>query len=99
MPNRPWQRLGCMNGALEAVVSARPANLQLKHLTLDAFGPLWKVPAQGDNLRLGLYVRLPDSAERLSDPNGMCVGGAYIERRRFREPNAMVGSTIQIDGL
>jgi hydrogenase/urease accessory protein HupE len=78
---------------------ARPAYLQLKQMTPDTFDLLWKVPAQGDNLRLGLYVRLPDTAERLSDPHGMFVGGAYVERWRFREPNALVGSTIQIDGL
>ena len=78
---------------------ARPAYLQLKQTNPDTFDLLWKVPAQGDNLRLGLYVRLPDTAERLSESHGMFVGGAYVERWRFREPNALVGSTIQIDGL
>lgn len=78
---------------------ARPAFLQLKQTTPDTFDLLWKVPAQGDNLRLGLYVRLPDTAERLNEAHGMFVGGAYVERWKFREPNGLVGSTIQIDGL
>ncbi len=78
---------------------ARPAYLQLKQTSSDSFDLMWKVPAQGDNLRLGLYVQLPDSAEPLTEPHGMFVGGAYVERWQFREPNALIGSTIQIDGL
>lgn len=78
---------------------ARPAFLQLKQATPDTFDLLWKVPALGDNLRLGLYVRLPDTAERLNEAHGMFVGGAYVERWKFREPKSLVGSTIQIDGL
>lgn len=35
----------------------------------------------------------------MNDSHGMFVGGVYVERWRFREPNALVGSTIQIDGL
>jgi hydrogenase/urease accessory protein HupE len=86
-------------GLLAHAHEARPAYLQLKQTGPDQFDLLWKVPAQGDNLRLGLYVRLPESAERLTDPHGMFVGGAYVERWTFREPNALIGSTIQIDGL
>lgn len=103
---RHWCNIACLGlialFALESSTlahEARPAYLQLKQVTPDTFDLIWKVPAQGDNLRLGLYVRLPETAERLNDPHGMFVGGAYVERWRFREPNALVGSTIQIDGL
>lgn len=78
---------------------SRPAYLQLTQTSPDTFDLLWKVPAQGDNLRLGLYVRLPDSAVPLTDTHGMFVGGAYVERWSFREPNGLIGSKIEIDGL
>lgn len=90
-----WTLLGLVTFAHEA----RPAYLQLKQTSSDSFDLLWKVPAQGDNLRLGLYVQLPESTVRLSEPHGMFVGGAYVERWKFREPDGLVGSTIHIDGL
>lgn len=77
----------------------RPAYLELKQTAPDAFDVLWKVPALGDNLRLGLYVRLPESAENLSEPRGMFLGGAHFERWSIRHATALVGETIHIDGL
>jgi hydrogenase/urease accessory protein HupE len=90
-----WIVLGPMAQGHES----RPAYLELKQTAEDTFDLLWKVPAQGDNMRLGLYVRLPDTAERLKDPLSMFVGGAFVERWSFREPAGLVGSTIHIDGL
>ncbi len=62
---RHWFAVACLGliawFALDSFTfghEARPAYLQLKQTTPDTFDLLWKVPAQGDNLRLGLYVRL-----------------------------------------
>lgn len=77
----------------------RPAYLQLTQTSEDAFDVLWKVPARGEDLRFGLYVRLPADTENTSEPRGMFVGDAYIERWSVRHPTALVGSTIHIDGL
>jgi len=76
----------------------RPAFLELRQTATDTFDILWKVPALGD-LRLGLYVRLPDGIENITDPHGMFTGGAYVARWRIRHPDRLVGSTIHIDGL
>ena len=76
----------------------RPAYLELRQTAVDTFDILWKVPARG-NLRLGLYVRLPEGCVNITDPHGMFSGGAYIERWSIRHPDALVGSTIHIDGL
>jgi hydrogenase/urease accessory protein HupE len=78
---------------------SRPAYLQLKQTEADTFDLLWKVPAIGENLRLGIYVQLPETAEKITEPHGMFLGGAYVERWKFREPDALVGSVIHIDGL
>ena len=77
----------------------RPAYLELKQTSHDTFDVGWKVPARGQNMRLGLYVRLPAECENITEPRGMCTGGAYIERWSIRHPGSLVGSTINIDGL
>ena len=77
----------------------RPAYLELKQTSADTFDVLWKVPAIGDDLRLGLYVRLPEECEVTAEPTGMFVGDAYIERSTIREPRGLEGSSIIIDGL
>jgi hydrogenase/urease accessory protein HupE len=90
-----WIVVTCSAHAHES----RPAYLQLKQTGPDTFDLTWKVPAIGENLRLGIYVQLPESAEKITEPHGMFLGGAYVERWKFREPDALVGSVIQIDGL
>lgn len=77
----------------------RPAYLELKQTGSDTFDVLWKVPAMGDNLRLGLYVRFPESCELVKEPTGVFSNNAYIERSSVREPDALVGASITIDGL
>lgn len=86
-------------GELLRAHEVRPAYLELKQTTADTFDVLWKVPAMGDNLRLGLYVRFPETCELDAEPTGMFVGDAYVERSSVREPDALVGSVIHIDGL
>ncbi|MHC4989398.1 MAG: HupE/UreJ family protein [Planctomycetota bacterium] len=77
----------------------RPAYLELTQTSPDTFDCLWKVPARGDSLRLGLYVRMPAECETVTEPRGIFAGGAYIERWSMRHPEALVGSSIHIDGL
>ena len=88
----------CAAPALARAHEVRPAYLELGQTSADTFDVLWKVPARGD-LRLGLYVRLPDSAEQLDEPRAMFMDGAYIERWSVRHPDALIGETIHIDGL
>jgi len=77
----------------------RPAYLELKQTDTEVFDVLWKVPAMENGLRLGLYVRFSDNCEIVSEPTAMLVDDAYVERSRIRGPDALVGSTIHIDGL
>jgi len=77
----------------------RPAYLAITQTFPDRFDFLWKVPALGDDMRLGLYVRLPEECEVTTEPHGMFTGGAYLERWSIRHPEALVGATIHVDGL
>jgi hydrogenase/urease accessory protein HupE len=77
----------------------RPAYLELQQTASDTYNVLWKVPARGEDMRLGLYVRLPEATVNLSEPRGMFAGGAYLERWSIRHPQGLNGQTIVIDGL
>ena len=81
----------------------RPAYLELREAGEDAAGipvyeVLWKVPAQGD-LRMPARVQLPAGTNSLTEPQGMYVGGAYVERWRISRAGGLVGQEIRIDGL
>ena len=76
----------------------RPAYLELTQTDAETFDVLWKVPARGDR-RLGLYLRLPKSAEILAGPSGRFADASYLERSTLRHSRALVGETIEIDGL
>lgn len=76
----------------------RPAYLELTQTAADTFDVIWKIPARGE-MRLRLYVSLPESTEIVGQPRGMFSNGAYIERWSIVDADALVGSTIRIDGL
>jgi len=77
----------------------RPAYLELRQTGPDTYDVLWKVPARGENLRLGIYVHFPDDTQQLSQPVGSLVGGASLERWRIQRTGGLDGQTIRIDGL
>ncbi len=77
----------------------RPAYLELKQTGVETYDVLWKVPAAGDGMRLGLYVRFPDETVETSEHRGRFVGGAFVGRWRIRPPGSLADQTIHIDGL
>src|SRR5215510_12745485 len=46
----------------------RPAYLELRQRDADTFDVLWKVPAIGDSLRLGIHVRFPSDVKNVTEP-------------------------------
>lgn len=76
----------------------RPAYLELRELGDDRYEVLWKVPAQGSDQRLSLYVRLPDGTENLTESQPFITDGAWFERWQIRHPGGLVGKTIFIEG-
>lgn len=77
----------------------RPAYLQLRQTATGAYDVFWKVPSAGDNLRLSLYVRLPESCSNLTKPRGVFSGGAYSEEWSVACEGGLPGNAIRIDGL
>lgn len=76
----------------------RPAYLDVRETAANEFAVLWKVPAL-DDLRLGLYVRLPDSCKANAEAVRAIQDGAYFERWSMACPNGLKGQQIVIDGL
>ncbi len=77
----------------------RPGYLELKQTGEETYDVLWKVPAAGDDMRLGIYVRFPDETVETSEHRGRFVGGAFVERWSVSHPGGLTGQTIHIDGL
>lgn len=77
----------------------RPAYLELRQIEAERYVALWKVPAVGDDLRLAIYVELPETCTNLTEPTAMMVNHAYRERWRVQCTGGLNGGTIHIAGL
>lgn len=99
------KRLLALLSALVAVATGaaahevRPAYLELRQTRPDTYDVLWKVPGQGENLRLGIYVQLPKGCANLTAPRGSAGNNAYSERSTIRCPGGLSGRTLHIAGL
>ena len=76
-----------------------PGYLGLRQQDAETYDVFWKVPAQGDNLLLGIYVVFPADAVNLSEPRGEFHAGAYSERWRLKRSGGLTGQTVRIEGL
>lgn len=77
----------------------RPGYLELRQTAPDTYNLLFKVPSRGDDLRLAIYVGLPEGTRDVAAPRSTFNGGAYIERRTLRRVGGLNNLTISIEGL
>jgi len=88
--------------AFASAVSAhevRPAYLQLHQTGAESYDVFWKVPGRGDNLRLSLYVELPQNCTNASQPRGVFGDNTFVEEWSVKCAGGLTGGTIQIAGL
>ena len=52
----------------------RPGYLEIRETAVDTYDVLWKVPAQGDDMRMGLYLRFDDDVKSIAEPVAAFVG-------------------------
>lgn len=94
--------VGCLMQAFVAPPATahelRPAYLDIQETAANEFAIVWKVPARGD-LRLGLYVRMPDVCKPKGEPIGSVEAGAFFERWSMVCAGGIKGHEIAIDGL
>jgi hydrogenase/urease accessory protein HupE len=77
----------------------RPAYLQVQQTSAGTYDVLWKVPARGDVLRLGLYVPLPTHCATIGPVRSSFVNNAFTERWKVRCTGGLTGDTSDIAGL
>ena len=77
----------------------RPAYLQIRETGAETYDVLWKVPGRGENLRLSLYVRVPEGCSNGSEPRGSFSDNAFLERWNMNCPGGLAGRRIHIEGL
>src|SRR6476469_7899646 len=77
----------------------RPAYLQLRQTGTDTYDVLWKVPARGDNMRLGIYVEFPSGTTNLTAPRTLIANDASTERWSIKRLGGLTSGKVNIDGL
>jgi hydrogenase/urease accessory protein HupE len=77
----------------------RPGYLEIRETAVDTYDVLWKVPAQGDDMRMGLYLQFDEDVKALMEPVDGFAGSAHIQRMRIQRDGGLTGSTVRINGL
>jgi hydrogenase/urease accessory protein HupE len=77
----------------------RPGYLELRQTSTNTYSLLFKIPARGEDLRLAIYVKLPQDTEDVGTPRVSFGDGAYVERRIIRREGGLVGQGVRIEGL
>ena len=76
----------------------RPAYLELREAGGDRYDVLWKVPAQGE-MRLAIQVHFPAGTIQVTQPKGLFVGTAFVERWQVTRPGGFIGEVVSIEGI
>src|SRR5215469_13445838 len=98
------RRVGCclllllVFGGYTSAHEMRPAYLQIRQTGADSYDIFWKVPAVGD-MRLSLYVQLPQNCSKVSQPRGFFSNDADTEQSRVNCAGGLPGETLRIAGL
>jgi hydrogenase/urease accessory protein HupE len=65
----------------------------------DGYNLLFKIPARGEDLRLAIYVKLPEGSQDVGPPRASFSDGVYVERRTIRRNGGLIGQPVAIEGL
>ena len=76
----------------------RPAYLRVQQESADQFNLLWRVPARGD-MRLSIYIGLPETCKDLGEKLAWQEGGTHIERWSVQCQGGLFGKEIEVLGL
>ena len=77
----------------------RPGYLEMRQSSPGAYNLLFKIPARGEDLRLAIYVKLPEGTQDIAPPRASFSDGAYVERRSIRRDGGFIGQAVSIEGL
>jgi len=77
----------------------RPGYLEMRQIGPGAYNLVFKIPARGEDLRLAIYVKLPEGTQDTGLPRASFGDGAYVERRNIRRDEGLAGQAVSIEGL
>lgn len=77
----------------------RPAYLELRQTGAETYDALFKVPGRGEDLRLGIYVRLPENCTNLGEVRTTIANAAFTDRWSVKCAGGLAGGLIHIEGL
>src|SRR3979490_862303 len=77
----------------------RPGYLEMRQIGPGAYNLVFKIPARGEDLRLAIYVKLPEGTQDAAPPRSSFREGAYVERRSIRRDGGLIGLAVSIEGL
>jgi hydrogenase/urease accessory protein HupE len=77
----------------------RPGYLEMRQTGPGAYNLLFKIPARGEDLRLAIYVKLPEGTQDITPPRASFSEGVYVERRSIRWDGGLIGQPVTIEGL
>jgi hydrogenase/urease accessory protein HupE len=77
----------------------RPGYLEMRQTSPGTYNLLFKIPARGEDLRLAIYVKLPEGTHDVAPPRASFSEGAYVERRTIRRDGGLAGQEVSIEGL
>src|SRR3981189_1900812 len=77
----------------------RPGYFETPHTTPGTYNLLFNIPARGEDLRLAIYVKLPEGTQDVGLPRASFSDGAYVERRTIRRDAGLAGQAVSIEGL
>jgi hydrogenase/urease accessory protein HupE len=87
------------NAGIAFAHEVRPAYLELRQTGPETYDILWKVPGQGEELRLALDVEFPPGTVNVTAPRRSFVNNAFAERWTVMRANGFRGETLRIAGL
>ena len=90
--------LGLLIAGAADAHEVRPAYLEIRETAPDTYECLWRVPMRGD-LRLGLYVRLPEQCKTIMPARTTQMAGAFTEQWSVTCQGGLSGEKIHIEGL
>jgi hydrogenase/urease accessory protein HupE len=76
----------------------RPGFLEISQTGPETYDVRFKAPARGD-MRLALYVRLPEQCSEAQPARTERTGNAILERLVVRCPGGLAGQQVSIEGL
>ena len=82
-----------------AAHEVRPAYLELRETSAQTYDVRWKVPAQGDDMRLALDIALPPGTVELAPRRSMFSDHAFTQEWQVRAPDGLVGKSLRVVGL